>query len=238
MGYRVKNEKRWQDRQIPYQFNDNVPEQTRELIVRCMRDWEGFVNADQNHDVVFVEREAQARYVVIKRDDTGSTGNVLGSPTADGAVTFTLNLSKKDGRDDRASIPHELGHVLGLAHEHQRSRATIANGKRVAGTGDEAVTKDPTRARLYYSGGLQSAEDTYAAWDKQYVTFGDYDLQSIMHYPSGFGFTWNYNEYNKNKDAAVAALNYPTAQQVLDGAWRPSAGDIATVRAIYELSAE
>lgn len=235
MGYRIQDGKRWADRKVSYQFHDSLPQGTRELFVQCMRTWESFVNEGQQHDVRFAERVNEARYVIIRRDDTGSTGNVLGSPTTDGPVTFFMNLTNKDGRDDRASIPHELGHLLGLAHEHQQSRATIVNGKRQAGTGDETPTNDATRARLYYTGGLQSVEDAYTAWSTAYLTVNDYDLQSIMHYPDARGWTWNYVPY-RTRQTAIAALNYPTVEQVLAGNWRPSAGDIATVRNIYGLT--
>ena len=136
---------------------------------------------------------------------------------------------------------------MGLAHEHQRSRPNFDDkGYPLDGTADEAEVKDAALARLYYLGGEGRFDDKMkaipratekknqlAAWSNTYVAVGPYDLQSIMHYPDAPNWRWNYEPYRLDDQAAIAAMNYPSAEQVVAGRWEPSPGDIATLRDLY-----
>jgi hypothetical protein len=250
MGYRVADAKRWPNRQIPYVFHANMladeSKEYRALIRACMDRWEEFINEGRLY-VRFVERTNEQQYVEISSTGMGSTGSgEIGKPTQQDVSRFTLNTSKVNGRDDRDSIPHELGHVIGLAHEQQRSRPLFdQQGNPQDGTGDEADTDDPTKARLYYLGQEGRLDDKYKAmskaaekkkqltlWNATYVTAGGYDLQSIMHYPDARNWQWNYAPY-RTKAIAIAALNYPSAAQVAAGTWEPSIGDLYAIRELY-----
>jgi hypothetical protein len=240
MGYRVKDAKKWPNRKIPYMCTDEMLKDEyksfRKLIKACMDRWEQFINVDQVY-VEFVLRTNEEKYVQISPTGDGSTtSGEIGMPTDRNYSMFRIRTNQLDGFDHRSSIPHELGHVLGLAHEHHRSRPLIENGKLKAESGDEELTKDPTKARLYWLGNpMRSKEESFADWDQKYVPVGDYDLQSIMHYPSAGGWQWNYEPYQGKKGAAVAiaALNYPSAAQVIAKTWAPSPGDIAAIRELY-----
>ena len=246
MGYRVKDEKKWPQGKIPYLFTAEMlkdeHKRFRKLIKECMAQWEEYLNEGKFY-VQFVERTNEERYVQISPTDSGSTSSgEIGVPTERNYSNFTI-LTKRTVDNDtqmvinpKMSIPHELGHVLGLVHEQQRSRPLIEKGKAIAGTGDEANTEDPTKARLYYVGTqFMTKELMFASWDRKYVPVGDYDLDSIMHYPSAAGWAWNYAPYQGENGpaAAIAALNYPSAAQVIAKTWAPSLGDIAALQELY-----
>jgi hypothetical protein len=244
MGYRVKDEKRWPDRKIPYVFHANMMtdqnREYRELILACMARWEEYINEGRLY-VRFVERTNEQKYVEIQATGDGSTGSgEIGMPVQGNISRFTLNTYKKK-RDDRNSIPHELGHVLGLAHEQQRARPTFdaASNTFTDGTGDEVETGNAAQARLYYLGearlGRTQPEDKKKmldTWTANYVTVGAYDVQSIMHYPDAANWQWSYPPY-RERATAVAALNYPSVAQVVAGTWEPSIGDLYAIRDLY-----
>jgi len=248
MGYRIKDANKWKDNQVPYVFAAEMMKdehtQYRKLIKKCMAQWEEYINEGKVY-VRFVERTNEEKYVEIFPTGDGSTSSgEIGMPngTADNdkekergkfISRFTIRVNQLGGFDHRSSIPHELGHVLGLAHEHQRSRPLKKPGPGATTSGDEVETEDPTQARLYYLGGMLSKETMFAAWDNKYVPVGDYDLQSIMHYPAADGWQWNYPPYALDKTVAIAALNYPSAEQVIAGNWAPSIGDIYAIRELY-----
>jgi hypothetical protein len=235
MGYRVKDAKKWPNRQIPYECTAEMLKDEykslRKLIKACMDRWEHFINEDKLY-VEFVLRTNEEKYVQISPTGDGSTSSgEIGAPADKSVSRFTIRTNSNDGFDHRSSIPHELGHILGLAHEHQRSRPL--KGQK-SPSGDEVETGDPTKARLYYLGNaLRSKEQMFADWDQRYVPVGDYDLQSIMHYPSAGGWQWNYSLYEGKRDVAIAALNYPSVEEVIAGTWAPSIGDIAAIRELY-----
>lgn len=246
MGYRVRDEKRWPNRQIPYVFSkdmlDDKYKDYRELLLACMARWEEYINEGRLY-VRFVPRTEEQKYVEISPTADGSTSSgEIGMPTAGNVSKFTLRtyVDKKKGRDDRNSIPHELGHVLGLVHEQQRARPTFDAGTNafLAGTGDEAQTDNAAQARLYYLGNplavsvAENKKKMFDTWSAAYVTVGAYDVQSLMHYPEAINWQWNYAPY-RNLATAVAALNYPSVDQVLAGTWEPSIGDLYAVRDLY-----
>lgn len=246
MGYRVRDEKRWPNRQVPYEFSkamlDDKYKDYRALLLACMARWEEYINEGRLY-VRFVPRTDEQKYVEISPTSDGSTSSgEIGMPTGGNVSKFTLRtyVDKKQGRDDRNSIPHELGHVLGLVHEHQRARPTFdaVASAFTDGTGDEAATQDPAQARLYYLGNAlfstaaENKKKMFTLWSASYVTVGTYDVQSIMHYPEAQNWQWNYAPY-RNVATAVAALNYPSVDQVLAGTWEPSIGDLYAVRDLY-----
>lgn len=95
--------KKWQDGIVYYQFADDFSNNEKKIIHECMEYWE------VDSIVEFVE-SSDNEYVVniYKRDYFSSTI---------GQLTFSyMNLKNSN----KKHITHELGHVLGLTHEHQR----------------------------------------------------------------------------------------------------------------------
>ena len=143
---------------IPYEFAPNFSDVERQRIRAAMTLWERVAQ------VKFVTRTTQLGFLAITRDE------VIDSTTASpcfGAVgqvglgrMSRVNLGGNCSANSR-TILHELGHGLGLHHEHQRADR------------DNYVTIDIGNV----TGNIRFAYDRF-----NFPLVGPYDFQSIMHY--------------------------------------------------------
>ncbi|GKT44702.1 zinc transporter ZIP9 [Colletotrichum spaethianum] len=112
----------WDAGEVPY-ILQQLPHDLSNSIRDAMRQWE------QNTCIRFVPKTNQGAWVTFKKYNQGCYAQIMGAP-ASGEVI--VNLDYPSLRDNVLSlgtykgcmengIPgHELGHVIGLAHEHQR----------------------------------------------------------------------------------------------------------------------
>jgi len=94
----------WPDGIVPYEFDPNVTAVNRTYAVEAMTEWEGVSCVD------FVQRSTQTAYVYLQNAPRSysQVGRVGGKQV--------IGLNRWD---NRWKIVHELGHSLGLYHEHQ-----------------------------------------------------------------------------------------------------------------------
>lgn len=146
---------------LPYWANDTVPYEITNfgadtmVVLNAMREWE------RGTPIRFVRRQQQRVYVDIQR----ASGNTCTTSTSRWVRRGTpAELSKPVRiRAGTGCVGHELGHSIGLYHEHQRPDR------------DTFVDVHPPRGR----------EDQYnTIFDA--VSCGAYDLGSIMHYDPPF----------------------------------------------------
>jgi hypothetical protein len=245
----------WSDGEVPYVFGDGMEDLT-EVFEACMTHWESFLKDDAQNLVKFVKKGANHKTFIrikgVNAAQAQTSAGCIGSPEKKGVecVEFTFNTSRKN---EPGSIPHELAHILGLAHEHQRNRAA-----------DIKAPQDASGARLYYLGAGKKVDpkadkkrrnsiepkqkkdeklevvysevdqrECWATWDQLYTPVGDYDLKSITHYPNIENWKWNYNKFNAFRDEAVKVLNLPTVEQVTNSQWKPGPTDIDALKALY-----
>lgn len=151
----------WEWGVIPYEMAPNFSESERLRIRAGMDTWQRVA------PVTFVPRTTQSGFLAVTRDEVADpqtaspcfavVGHQLGRMSR-------INLGASCSAANR-TIFHELGHVLGFHHEHQRSDR------------DNYITIDignvPANARF--------------AFDKHtFPAIGPYDFGSIMHYGAGY----------------------------------------------------
>ena len=135
----------WPGGIIPYQFEPDVSETNRDRMRVAMDEWEAAAN------LRFVPRNGEAGYVNIENGNQNAA-----SVGFNGGAAFMIIQAW----GNHATLLHELGHTLGLFHEHQRPDR------------DQFVDiifehiQGPNAAFLIGRGN----------------PFGDYDFRSIMHY--------------------------------------------------------
>jgi uncharacterized repeat protein (TIGR01451 family) len=162
-----------------------------------------YVNSTLTGIIQFVPQTTQPNYVTFNFDPSdfsgsceSSVGMVGGQQFVGGSVSCAL-----------ATIVHEMGHTIGLFHEHQRpDRNTWI-------TFNYANVDEPLVAGNFDI-------PTY-----NYQTIGLYDIASVMHYPP-FSFTKN----------GLTVLESIPPGIPLSNSTGYSAGDIDTIKRLYGLT--
>jgi hypothetical protein len=104
-----KSSLHWSNGIIPYKFESNIPDALKTRTLDAMSEWE------RNTPIRFIERTNQSKYV-----------NIELLPDDDEAAGYsTIGCSSKPNIKLSAgiiyqSVLHELGHTIGLVHEHER----------------------------------------------------------------------------------------------------------------------
>ena len=151
----------WEWGVIPYEIAPNFSEAERQRIFAAMETW------TRTAPITFVPRTTQSGFLAITRDElsgpeaspcfASGVGHRLGSMAR-------LNLGAA-GCQGIGTMYHELGHVLGFHHEHQRSDR------------DTYITIDIGNV----PGNARYAFDRFT-----FPTVGPYDFGSIMHYGASY----------------------------------------------------
>ena len=105
----------WPGGRIPYAFIGDFTESQKELIQIGMRRWE----QASNYTIKFIpaEKTHGPTYYIIKK----TSGDLAVSSSTVGYYFIGNYVYFSDiGAEDLLIILHELGHCLGLVHEHQR----------------------------------------------------------------------------------------------------------------------
>ncbi len=99
----------WPGGIVPYDFDAGVSVEHRRAFVDAANDWSTFAA------VTFVPRTMQSDYVHVQNMPSGGGFSAVGK--VGGAQDFRIGPVAWN----RGTLTHELGHTLGLVHEHQRS---------------------------------------------------------------------------------------------------------------------
>ncbi|XP_059145365.1 uncharacterized protein LOC131932473 [Physella acuta] len=191
----------WKNGIIPYVFNFTFPPQDRDAILSAMAEWE------KATCIRFRLASADDTDVVVFRDGRRCSTNI-GRIGGQQAVTLA-----KTCRSKRILI-HELGHVLGLIHEHQRHdrdkyvRVLLEN------------VRNMSQERYQFSKLL-----TGSITDKTVK----YDYTSVMHYGR--------NYFARSPDLTTLQTTDRRYQDIIGRAEKPSYNDVETVNRLYHCAA-
>lgn len=148
----------WDAGVVPYQIDEGFAPIEQQRIVNAMNTWSRVA------PIVFVPRTSQVGYLAITREPATPTQaspcfSVVGQPRR--GVVVRTNLGGNCANSSR-TITHELGHALGMWHEHQRSDR------------DQYLT-------VQFDNIADNARGNFAIL-LSLPLVGEYDFGSIMHY--------------------------------------------------------
>ena len=173
--------------QIPYTIEAGTPVLTSVI---------SYVNSALSGVIQFVPQTSQTNYVTFNFDPTDLSGYCEASEGMAGGQQFisgSINCSF-------AGICHEMGHAIGLLHEHQRPDR------------NSYVVLNPANADKPY---LLGDFDFFA---DDFQVIGLYDYASVMHYPA-FSFTKNNLPV---LESIPAGIPLRTRWVIRPGTWMPS----------------
>ena len=99
----------WKDGKVPFYLTGDFSDEDREVLYEAMETWESAAN------VRFIEVTAdEGAYEIIRINNTKSWASSIGENN-----TYKYMYFGED-RNKLGHLLHELGHCLGLTHEHQR----------------------------------------------------------------------------------------------------------------------
>lgn len=150
---------RWPDGKIIYE----APTLADNSLVQVARIAEAIEHWTENSRLEFIERTSAnaAQYPnYIKFTDSNGCGSFVGMQGGEQGVFLSDNCSV-------GSVVHEIGHAIGLFHEHTRTDR------------DSFITVD-------FNEISDSAENNFNRIDIGADTYGEYDYGSIMHYGTHF----------------------------------------------------
>lgn len=204
-GYVASASLPWPGGVLPIVFEAGMTQaEANYVFYACNTIWRGVAN------VSCVNRTTQASYVFVTKSASGCFA-YLGSPKPGAPAQRQLNLGV--GCWDQRRVVHELGHSLGLMHEHQRPNR------------DNFVQIHLENVKPGQEGQFQ----LFAQGAGDFYT-NAYDFGSVMHYEA--------TAFTKNGLATIVPLpQYAAAAQGMGTAQAPSSYDGAVLRAVYGASA-
>ncbi|TQV73638.1 hypothetical protein FLL45_12245 [Aliikangiella marina] len=143
------NKDKWKDGKVYYEFAEDVTAENRERFIDAYRVWESVAELE------FIERTVQENYIYVQNDNRNYA--IVGMVGGKQILSMVSWHSKY-------IIVHEIGHSLGMWHEHMRSDR------------DEYVTILEDNI---------NPNQRYNFTKRQTLNYSSYDFLSIMHYGLG-----------------------------------------------------
>jgi hypothetical protein len=147
---------RWSGRTVSFYFNSNVGETDRQTIRNIVADW------NSRSSVQWIEDGSPLLFKVQFKLKNFS-GNVCGDSPV-GRIGIPQLIRIRPDCVGTRTVQHEMGHAVGLIHEHQRCD------------------------RDNYVSVSSNDSNNSKECDAKYTLFGPYDYSSVMHYFTGSGF--------------------------------------------------
>ncbi|OFZ22866.1 MAG: hypothetical protein A2X94_17580 [Bdellovibrionales bacterium GWB1_55_8] len=196
------NAQLWEDGVLPIDFPKDTTQKQKDLFMSACGEWEKVAN------VRCIEGRYKGRKLTLTTYRVGCFA-LYGMGSNFLTLKRLMNLETK-GCWHRATIIHEIGHALGLIHEHQRPDRDLYVSIQ-SGNTDKGFL------------GL-NLKFNFGKLDSRPLT--PYDFLSIMHYGR--------DEFSKNgKDTIVPRPEYMDYIDDMGKAKAPSAADAITLSTLY-----
>ena len=192
-GYSVYGSRQWESSIIPVEFDAAVPGHLRSQFMAWAQDW------SIGTGVWFVQRAGQAQHLLVTYRNDGCYSHV-------GAATGQQrNLNLAPACWVRGTVLHEMGHALGLMHEHQRPDRNSYISLQLGNVSPQN----------HFAFDLFSVMNTYEG----------YDFYSLMHYSS--------TAFSTNGQPSIVPLPQYAGYAGVMGQMVISASDRRVVSAMY-----
>lgn len=199
----------WKNGVVYIYFHPTTSKKFYEFAVTTLRRWRDVVNKHFNSNVIdFQTAKELERGVVEMRWDSSQAdiGNRFWSPKVDGqrAGVWVDN-------NQISSLPHEFGHMLGLAHEHESPLAPAV------------ITDNFGEFDRYVVHLSKLKHETHGT---------KFDPLSIMMYPRHARLLKTAHLLNKLENTKLGGCVI-SEKQVEEGTWYPSQGDLDVIGILY-----
>lgn len=198
-GFTAYQSTPWTNGVIPVKFDSTInTTRKNKFLAQCAR-WTKVAN------VKCVTYTNQAKFLLVTAKDTTQCYAHVGMGKTAGTRVFNFGINWCWDYD--WSILHDIGHVMGLIHEHQRSD----RDKYI-----EVLTSNILPGYAFAFDKLGTSQNVTA-----------YDFQSIMQYPS-YSYAVSGKQSMRARPAYASSQKYLNVQPTV-----LSAKDITTIRNIY-----
>jgi len=199
-GFEAYASRPWKNGIVPVKFHSNITQPQKDLFWNACEEWSKVAKVRCRLKSIF-----ESNYLLVTNTKAANRcWTELGSGTSGGERVFNFAA---DWCWNSVSLLHELGHVLGLMHEHQR----------------------PDRDK-YIEVFAENAGEMSYSYDKLSLgamdNSGPYDFFSIMHY-------WNAAYSVNGKPIMVPRPGFEKFASVMGYATKLSIGDQALIQKIY-----
>ena len=137
----------WPDRTIPFTTDASLPVSVRQRITAAVNHW------NDRSVLTLTPRTSQEDFVRFQMTDSGPCRATLGKAGGEQSVMLLETC-------DLTAVIHEIGHAIGLRHEHQR--------------------EDRDKYIIHYPDHLNI--DSHSAYTPSAPSVGPYNYASVMHY--------------------------------------------------------
>jgi hypothetical protein len=178
-GFTTSDDKRWPSGKVEYQFDSSFDESDRTFIRNCYNDW----HVASGDKITFTEVPNDLWNNFLYTIGLKSFVKILKADLPQGTLGVGNGCGKrgwawiKYGRyyiNNYRTIVHEMGHTLGLQHEHQRPDRDNYLTVNIAGSQFDKIEE-------------KYAHFLWWSWKTRSVTYSStYDYMSIMHYVNGY----------------------------------------------------